>query len=125
MCPHAETTTVSFLYGEAPLAHAEHVAGCADCEEVVRAHTLVASALGPALGALSPRGQVPAVRPVRSPWPWAIGGVALAAAAAAALVLAQPAPPVVGPPEASLDPGPDLALDDLDFELASLERELL
>jgi hypothetical protein len=71
-CPHAHTTTVAWLYGEAPDEHAMHVAACPACTQTLQSHELV-------LGALAPVAvQHPVSRPVsRRVAPWL---VALAAA---------------------------------------------
>ena len=46
-CPHAQTTTVAWLYGEGTEAHAEHVAGCAACTETLQSHEIVLGAMVP------------------------------------------------------------------------------
>ena len=71
-CPHAQTTTVAWLYGEAPEEHALHVADCPVCTKTLESHELV-------LGALAPLAvQHPVSAPVsRRMTPW---WVALAAA---------------------------------------------
>ena len=44
-CPHAQTTTILWIYGEADEAHATHVAGCAICQRVLQEHEQVHLAL--------------------------------------------------------------------------------
>ncbi len=46
-CPHAQTTTVAWLYGEAPDEHATHVAACPACAQTLESHELVLGALAP------------------------------------------------------------------------------
>ena len=64
-CPHAQTTTVAWLYGEAPDEHAAHVAGCPACAETLESHELVLGALAPL--AVQPSVPVPMSRRV-APW---------------------------------------------------------
>ncbi|MEQ1508035.1 MAG: hypothetical protein ABMB14_37750 [Myxococcota bacterium] len=129
-CSHATTTTVAWLYGEAPDAHALHVAGCPDCAAVADDHAGVVGALGPALGALRDAAEAPAREPVPRRSRWAIAGFGLAVAAAAALAVSTRAiPPTVpsgataAPTIAAIDTF-DAALDDLDLDVATLEQEL-
>ena len=44
-CPHAQTTTILWIYGEADDAHAAHVAGCEICQQVLKEHEQVHLAL--------------------------------------------------------------------------------
>ena len=44
-CPHEQTTTLLWIYGEADDAHASHVAQCAICQQVLREHEHVHLAL--------------------------------------------------------------------------------
>ena len=116
-CEHASETTLLWLYGEADDAHALHVAGCPDCQEVLREHEAVASALGPALAATA---SAPPASSRSRVWV----GVLVALAAGLLVWLAVPEPPepvVVAAPSA--DPL-DVALDDLDLELDRLSSEL-
>lgn len=119
-CPHETTTTVAFLYGEAPDAHALHVAGCAPCTAVVAEHEQVANVLGPALSALRAPGMPRASRS-RAPW---ITGAVLALAAAVLVLFRTVTVPAPVPPPFAPD-GFDVAIDALDLELTSLELELL
>ena len=121
-CEHAETTTLLWLYGEAADAHAVHVAGCAACQEVVRTHEEVVSALGPALSATA-----------AADGPRRLGrrgvGAATLLALAAALLLWVGVPPAAPPASERVVPAPsadpfDAALDDLDLELDRLSLEL-
>lgn len=140
-CEHAQTTTLLWLYGEASDAHAAHVAGCAECSAVLAEHEALASALGPALAAISAQPDVvPApTRPRRRRRTLATAlAVAAAAAGVGAFVgVGQPVGPLDSPggqPVAAVEPGwvpapgePDpfdAALDDLDRELEWLSQDL-
>ncbi|HHO49741.1 MAG TPA: hypothetical protein ENK18_02450 [Deltaproteobacteria bacterium] len=143
-CEHAQTTTLLWVYGEAEEAHAGHVAACADCRAVLSEHEAVASALGPALAAISAQPDDPSgalAGPARRRavgLRWALGLAGAAAAAAAAIaVLTGGGPPGAGVESfAAVEPGRglglglgppdpfDLALDDLDRELERLSRDL-
>lgn len=48
-CSHAETTTLLWAYGEGPEDHAEHVATCAACQDVVAMHEFVGAEVAPIL----------------------------------------------------------------------------
>lgn len=117
MCPHANTTTIAFLYGEAPLAHAAHVAGCADCSAVAESHEQVVAALGPALAAVRPRLQAP-----RSPHRQLGRPRTLAALAAAAATVAVVCTTARGPTR-PLAEDPDASLDVVELEIAALGWE--
>ncbi len=128
-CPHAQTTTLRWLYGEVGDAeHAEHVAGCPDCQAVADAHLSV-------LAVLPDRPAPAQPRPRRVPtWAWT---VPLLAAAATLLVMVRPG---VSPGPAPsiddrllaradvdtlfLDDGLDARLDALDAQLLDLQVEL-
>ena len=99
-CPHADTTTIAYGYGEAPDAHAAHVASCPTCASVVADLELVHRHL--------PR--APARRP------WRVAAAVLAAAAAALLLWAAVAPRDPPPPT-------DLAAD-IDDQLDAIDLEL-
>lgn len=103
-CPHAATTTVRWIYGEADEAHLHHVAACAECQEVLAEHEAVSEALVPARRSVA----WPFARPVA----W---GLALAAAVLLAFraLVPEPAP----------DPAP-IFVDRLDAELDALDAEL-
>lgn len=122
-CPHAATTTVAFLYGEAPDAHALHVASCAECEGVVTEHEQVATALAPTLGAIRSTGVAPSPR--RFGAVGVVAGGVLLAMAATVLLMLRIEPPPVEAPAAGVPDGFDVAIDELDLELTSLELELL
>ena len=120
-CPHASTTTVAFLYGEAPDAHALHVASCAECAAVLDDHEAVAVVLGPTLSAVRPRTRAARRFPLA-----AVGaGVLLAMAATALLAVRSWTPSAPDPVAPPPDDGFDVAIDALDLELAELELELL
>lgn len=51
-CPHAETT-LAWLYGEGDDDHAEHVAGCDACNDLIALHAEVAVAVAPIAPALA------------------------------------------------------------------------
>ena len=42
-CPHEQTTTILWIYGEADDAHASHVASCTVCQKVLQEHEQVHS----------------------------------------------------------------------------------
>jgi hypothetical protein len=44
-CPHAETTTLLWIYGEGDESHALHVSMCAECQGVLETHERVQGAL--------------------------------------------------------------------------------
>lgn len=124
-CEHAETTTLLWLYGEAPEAHAEHVASCAECTEVSALHVDVMS-----------------VAEVRQELPERASGVggrwmavvSVAAVAAALLVAFLPGPTqpldtVAVAPAPALDWTEPLSefgaeLDSLDAELDDLSLDI-
>ena len=135
-CPHATTTTIAWLYGEADEAHALHVADCAACTAVADEHELVMSVVVPVL----PRGKAPELPEApawRSPSWWA-AGVLLAASALLALRIGT-APVSVSVPEptstattvAALEVEPasvwsgelEAELDDLDASLDALAAD--
>lgn len=105
-CPHAEATTLAWLYGEGPDEHAEHVAHCADCTHVVEMHSEVLAAVGPILDDVPEVADLPGSvvddQPVPTPAnrTWLFGAVAAVAVLAAAVLL------VLG-----LNPGADRAVD--------------
>jgi hypothetical protein len=74
-CPHRETTTVQWLYGEAPDEHVHHVAGCVECQEVADRFERVEAAVAGVRPAL-------ARRRIRPRWP----GIAVTLLAASALL---------------------------------------
>lgn len=122
-CPHADTTTLRWLYGELDdEAHAAHVAGCPDCQAACDAHLDV-------LGALPDAPRSAATAPARDN-PWRIAGPLLAAAAALFVVLLPSSTPEAPPPEAVAFADPSLSLsllvdDPLDDRLDALDAELL
>jgi len=138
-CPHAETTTVAWCYGEADDAHAAHIASCEPCQAVVADHELVTGAVAPLAPALVGAGPPPvgaaSAPPRRLLAPTAIGiGVALAAAALLAIGVAQrtpsptpyvePAPvPVATAPEPLPDDHVDARIDALLLELEALDAD--
>lgn len=121
-CPHAETTTLLWLYGELDdEAHAAHVAACPACREVASLHADVLSAVGPVAPAL-------AAAPTRARRAWWFAPAVLALAAAVLLALlrapAAPVPSPEPPPELALEDDLDQALDALASEVDLLEVEL-
>lgn len=44
-CPHADSTTIAWIYGEGPEDHALHVSGCAACSAVLEEHERVVTAV--------------------------------------------------------------------------------
>lgn len=115
-CPHAATTTLSWMYDEQPEDHLHHVVGCADCQGVLDTHESVLAAVSPIAPSLTSV-------PRRSRWPL-VAAVALAAAAFVVAALPDPpeeAPAVVTTP---FDGQLDLELDDLDHALDTLAADL-
>ena len=88
-CEYAETTTLLWLYGEADEAHAEHVAGCAECTAVAEMHADTGSMVAPILPVLRrPHGEAVASsvpQPANSAR-WLLPFIAGAAASAAVLL---------------------------------------
>lgn len=127
-CPHAQTTTLRWLYGELDDdAHAAHVATCADCQAVCDAHLDV-------LGALPDAAGIQAAPSRRRTVPWPVLGPLLAAAAATFVVLLPAGTPDVALPvdtglTATAEPlwpedSLDARLDALDDELLALQLDL-
>ena len=94
-CPHATTTTIAWLYGEASDAHTEHVADCAECTAVCAEHESVMSEVMPAMPRGLPAGPREAPARRRDPAPWVFGALA---AAAVALVVLRAGPLSTTPP---------------------------
>jgi hypothetical protein len=124
-CPHAETTTVAWLYGEGDEGHAAHVASCPDCEAVSALHAEVVCLTSPVLPALR-SGEVPVAAPASPSWARPL----LLLAAAATLVVvplvrwqSPPEPPPTTPALATraLPDEPEL----LDLRLERLEDQVL
>ena len=44
-CPHADSTTIAWIYGEGPEDHALHVSACAVCSAVLEEHERVVAAV--------------------------------------------------------------------------------
>jgi len=119
-CPHAESTTLLWLYGEGPEEHVHHVADCAECARIAATHADVMATVAPVADALDPaepaahavpRPSVlaePAPRPAPANRGWLLGVVVgLAVAAAVLLGLVG----VLGLPGGSSTPiadGPDV-----------------
>jgi hypothetical protein len=122
-CPHATTTTIAWLYGEADEGHALHVAGCPECAAVAEAHEVVLAQVMPVMPRALPASVVGAApRRRRSSRVWLMG--VLAVAAAVLLVVGVVAPPSSTPaPETVTDPGPVAALDMEPASLWSSELE--
>ena len=137
-CPHAETTTLRWLYDASEPEHGAHVAACADCSAVVAIHEEVAWAVSPVAPVLARDGAVktsgtPAHRPLRLAL--ATAAVALAAAALLTLGPVQPDEPVdtdlalVDVTRTELLDSPlygdvDRDLDAIDLELMDLSFEM-
>lgn len=127
-CEHSETTTLLWLYGEAPEEHASHVAVCAACTAVSALHADVVGGL-PVVPRVAPAAPEPA-----NQLRWFVSGT-LAVAAAALVVFGLSRPPTLGDTAVAIAPiayaewqAPlsDLSdeLDLLDAELADLDAEL-
>lgn len=114
-CPHAETTTVAWLYGEGSDEHALHAATCPDCQAVVALHEEVAHATA------APR-RAPAGRSVGAPRRRAWIGLSVALAAAAVLATIGLAPRDDGrqAPPGDVGSAEDVLDDPIDDELRAL-----
>ncbi len=124
-CPYTETTAVLAAFGEAPDDFEAHLESCADCQEVVDAHTETLAVLGTAAPAAPGRR-----------WGPGLAAFLLAAAALLAIQTHQPGP---DPAREAIDsPVPethqvlanvsfestlDSALSDLELELALMTLE--
>jgi hypothetical protein len=87
-CPHAESTTLLWIYGEGPEDHTDHVAQCADCQSVLDTHETVAFHMSetPMGRALSVTKVPETPEPANSGWGsvlFGLGGIGLAVAALA------------------------------------------
>jgi hypothetical protein len=134
-CEHSETTTVAWLYGEAPEEHLHHVVGCAACQSVVEEHEAVGAALAEVLPALRSR---PVLRSAPAPearvqrpsfrGAWLLGALAVAAGALFALRFALPPPPAGEEPRRTSPEVAQVATgsfrDDVDRDLEVLEADL-
>ena len=86
-CPHAETTTLLWIYGEGPEGHEAHVANCPDCQAVLKAHETVLFHVAEmeqplALPVTAPPQEIP--EPANRNWMglmFGVGGLGLAVAA--------------------------------------------
>ncbi|MEO0601256.1 MAG: hypothetical protein AAF211_07460 [Myxococcota bacterium] len=127
-CPHATTTTLLWLYGEADDAHADHVAGCAECQAVAADHADVMSAMADVSHLdLAPEAELAPLRPAnRGVWVGFGMGVALAAAVALIVLRAGPSTPEVASDELPVDLSVFAALEDdpLDEQFDVLSQEL-
>lgn len=89
-CPHEQTTTLLWIYGEADDAHASHVAQCAICQQVLREHEHVHLALAEQDRVVSnnPVSVAPVIPPPANTgrFGFFLGVVGLCAAAAAVLL---------------------------------------
>ena len=148
-CPHAETTTLLWLYGEGDESHALHVSACAECQAVLEMHEMVQGALRETSTAPTSQPIVdapvvpsPANNPKYGMW-FGVSGLVIAAAA---VLLAWLGTPDLRALEQVVDvegPGTEVAMaqpkvywdfdgfddwedpfEDLEDELASLEEDL-
>lgn len=138
-CPHVETTTLQWLWGEGPEDHVHHVARCGECQRVIEEHEGVLGAVS--VAATPTRAVSEELEQARQPGGRRRGlmlASALALAAALVLFVRPPAdtshPGKTGPvdtgvievlpdPKALLDASP-LFADSLDQDLAALDIEL-
>jgi len=116
-CEHAQTTTVAWLYDEAPDEHIDHIAHCKICANVVALHEEV-------LALTYSQRQVPKRRGTRGPFIL----TAFALAAAALLVLKPNSIPVEPTDtydaiEVFAEDELDQAFDELELELSTLEDD--
>ena len=117
-CPHAETTAILAVFGEAPADFAEHLVDCEACQAVVNEHRQTVALISPVL-------QAPAT-PERRRRRWPL--LAVLAAAAALLVLRpSPAPTPTHAPLPSLTELQPIADDSeifaMELELALMDLE--
>ena len=130
-CPHAEHTTLLWLYGEHDEAHIDHVVTCAECSRIAETHTDVLCAIAETAPALRQRDET-ATR-VRKPRRMARPALAGLTLAAAWLLVFRSTPSPVSdvPPLAEPTvvaqhvPEPPFPLDPLDQRLDTLQDELL
>jgi hypothetical protein len=89
-CPHAETTALLAVFGEAPSEFESHINHCAECLAVVQTHTQTLSVLAPTLSSM------PTVRPEiqSSTQSWTPPAMVFLLAAAALLVIQLQKPDV-------------------------------
>ena len=127
-CPHAETTALLAVFGEAPSEFEAHLNNCAECLEVVQSHTQTLSIVEPILK----RPQVPAAPRDRNKRRWASATV-LVLLAATLLLAIQLAEPSSDPSRLAVDsPIPTATVlnlsrpfdSSLDSDLDTLEIEL-
>ncbi len=139
-CEHAESTTLLWVYGEAPEAHDSHMAACAECQAVVDGLERVQHALQPIAPTLRLADAPQAPAQVNNGFRSARWGVVLALAASVLFAVGQlfAIPPTVDAPVdtdlAALDVAPplgdalygdlDAGLEDLDVDLDSLAWDL-
>lgn len=122
-CRHAQSTTLTWLWGEHDGDHAVHVAGCETCQAVVAMHTDVVCAVAPQVEEIEERAASTTVD-MRS-------RMLIAAALAAAVVLVFMSPrnaALQSPSEAPVQTmaAHDVALpeDDLDQWFTELDRDI-
>lgn len=93
-CPHAETTTILWIYGEAGDAHEAHVASCDTCQQVLAMHEDVTFHLSAASSVATSVVNPPVIpKPANSTWMGmfvAVVGVGVAAAAAVMFAIGVP-----------------------------------
>jgi len=127
-CPHAETTALLAVFGEAPAEFEGHLKECAECLEVVQSHTQTMSVLEPTLSSM-PTVQTKAHSHTQSWTPPAV----IFLLAAAILLIVQLQKPAVDSGRLEIDSPihTATAINDtnpfeslLDSELESLEMEL-
>jgi len=134
-CPHATTTTVAWCFGEAPEGHLEHVATCAECQQVVEEQEAVLAAVGDVAPALRMAAEAAPVEPTPNAgrsWPRVAAAVlAFAAAALVAVVVGGSFAPAPEPQQVAVAPvdtaPPAVALPplrDVDARLDALQLEL-
>jgi hypothetical protein len=120
-CPHAESTAILYLFGEAPADYAAHLEGCEICQNTILAHQETLAVVTPHIPAQARR------RPVRVLAPIA----AIIAIAAAVLLTVRMDPPSLTTPtlnaDVSVEPffeaENDSALLALEIELALMNLE--
>ncbi len=117
-CPHAETTTIAWMYGDAHDSHALHVASCVDCTAVLDLHERV----GRTTARVAPLLRRPVE--VRRPRGLVVAGVVALAAAVLLAVAFGTSPAPTPPATASLASPTDPFADPLDAELDDLAAQI-
>ena len=115
-CPHAETTAILAVFGEAPADFADHLVDCEACQAVIDEHRQTVALISPVLQ--EPATPATPATPARRRWP-----VLAVLAAAAALFVLRPSPAPT-PTHAPLPSLTELQPIVDDSEIFAMELEL-